>query len=78
MYVRVSTMTGTYLQIDVKLTTTILEIKQEVSRITGARVASMEFLFGGRKLRDTATVDDYNIQEGSTLDQTTRFASTSS
>ncbi|XP_017776577.1 PREDICTED: NEDD8-like [Nicrophorus vespilloides] len=67
MMVKILTLTGDELEIDVEPTDTILTIKDKLEEREGIPVDQQRLIYQGKKMKDDQTVKNYKIQPGTTL-----------
>jgi len=67
MQVNVKTPDGKTLTFNVEPTDTIEDVKDKVEEEIGMPVPDQRILFDGEELKDTPTLEDYNIKNGDTL-----------
>eukprot|EP00274_Cyanoptyche_gloeocystis_P004042 CAMPEP_0196652520 /NCGR_PEP_ID=MMETSP1086-20130531/1845_1 /TAXON_ID=77921 /ORGANISM="Cyanoptyche gloeocystis , Strain SAG4.97" /LENGTH=153 /DNA_ID=CAMNT_0041983117 /DNA_START=57 /DNA_END=518 /DNA_ORIENTATION=- len=65
--VKVKTLTGKEIEIDVDPTDTIERIKERVEEKEGIPPVQQRLIFGGKQMADDKTVSDYKIEGGSVL-----------
>jgi len=63
----IETLTGTAFEIRVAPTDTIMSIKTKIQRVEGIPVVQQHLLFNLTELDNSASVQDYGIQNGATL-----------
>lgn len=66
LFIRYLTRTKT-ITVDVKLTDTILMVKQQIEKQTGDKASFIHLLYGGTRLDNERTLTSYNIIKESTL-----------
>lgn len=67
MQIKVKTLTGKLIEIDIEPTDTIMRIKERVEEKEGIPPPQQRLIFGGRALADENTAESYNIKAGSSL-----------
>ncbi|XXG65854.1 hypothetical protein AAC387_Pa05g3458 [Persea americana] len=67
MMIKVKTLTGKEIEIDVEATDTIRRVKDRVEEKEGIPPLQQRLLFAGKQMRDDKTVRDYGIEGGSVL-----------
>ena len=67
MLIKVQTLTGKNIDINVRPTDTILSIKETVEEIEGIHPAQLRFGVYGTQLTDCFTVEDCLLTEGSVI-----------
>lgn len=65
IYIKV--LDGSSLIIFVNINTTIENIKELIYEKTGILLDNLRLKFGGKRLEDQRTIQDYNLQRGSTI-----------
>ncbi|KAM3281291.1 hypothetical protein P3S67_028312 [Capsicum chacoense] len=65
--IKVKTLTGKEIEIDIEPTYTIDRIKERVEEKEGIPPVQQRIIYGGKQLADDKTAWDYNIKSGSTL-----------
>ena len=65
--IKVKTLTGKTINIDVLATSSILHVKQAVQDQEGIVPEQQKLIFAGKVLENTKTLADYNIQKDATL-----------
>jgi hypothetical protein len=67
MQIFIKNFDGKTLTIDVELNTTVLELKEKISLLTGAPVNIMRIIFASKQLDNFRQLGDYNIMSESNL-----------
>ena len=67
MQIRVKTLTGKEIEIDIEPTDTIERIKERVEEKEGIPPVQQRLIFAGKAMNDDKSAKDYNIEGGSVL-----------
>ncbi|ERM99023.1 hypothetical protein AMTR_s00101p00053450 [Amborella trichopoda] len=67
MMIKVKTLTGKEVEIDIEPTDTIERIKQRVEEKEGIPPVQQRLIYGGKQMNDDKTAKEYNIEGGSVL-----------
>jgi ubiquitin-like protein Nedd8 len=67
MQIKVKTLTGKIIDIDIEPTDTITRIKERVEEKEGIPPPQQRLIFGGRALADDKKAEDFGIKAGATL-----------
>ncbi|KAI9355381.1 ubiquitin-related domain-containing protein [Zopfochytrium polystomum] len=67
MLIKVKTLTGKEIEIDIEPNDKISRIKERVEEKEGIHPEQQRLIFGGKQMNDTKTVAEYNIEGGSVL-----------
>ncbi|KNE54957.1 NEDD8 [Allomyces macrogynus ATCC 38327] len=67
MQIKVKTLTGKEIEIDVEIDDKLTRVKEKVEEKEGIPPAQQRLIFGGKQMSDEKTLADYNIQGGSVL-----------
>jgi len=67
MFIKVKTLTGKELEINVELDDTIEKIKDLIESKEGIPTIQQRLIFSGRQLNDQKIISDYKVQPGSVL-----------
>jgi len=69
--IKVKTLTGKEVELDVEVSDTIVRIKERMEEKEGIPPIQQRLIFGGKQMHDEKTAKDYNI-EGGILKRETR------
>ncbi|GAM22387.1 hypothetical protein SAMD00019534_055620 [Acytostelium subglobosum LB1] len=67
MLIKVKTLTGKEIEIDIDPTDKIQRIKERVEEKEGIPPSQQRLIFGGKQMGDEKTAKDYSIEGGSVL-----------
>lgn len=67
MLIKVKTLTGKEIEIDIEPNDKITRIKERVEEKEGIPPQQQRLIFGGKQMSDEKTADEYNIVGGSVL-----------
>ncbi|KAI9203823.1 ubiquitin [Polychytrium aggregatum] len=67
MLIKVKTLTGKEIEIDIEPSDTIGRIKERVEEKEGIPPAQQRLIFGGKQMADDRSVVSYNVEAGSVL-----------
>jgi len=67
MLVKVKTLGGAIITVDVEPTDTILKIKERIEEKEAIPPAQQKLIFGGKALGENQTAEFYKIEAGSTI-----------
>ncbi|ORX69281.1 hypothetical protein DL89DRAFT_174526 [Linderina pennispora] len=67
MNIKVKTLTGKEIEIDIEKTSTVLQIKERVEEKEGIPPPQQRLIFGGKQMDDPNTAEFYKIEGGSVL-----------
>ena len=67
MQIKVKTLGGCVITLDVEPKDTVQKIKERVEEKEGIPPAQQRLIFGGRAMNDSKTAADYNIDAGNTI-----------
>ena len=67
MMIKVKTLTGKEVELDVEVTDTIVRIKERMEEKEGIPPNQQRLIFGGKQMHDDKTAKDYNIEGGSVI-----------
>jgi len=67
MIIKVKTLTGKEIEIDIDADDKIERVKERVEEKEGIPPQQQRLIFGGRQMADEKTVREYNIEAGSVL-----------
>ncbi|KAL1514779.1 hypothetical protein AB1Y20_003865 [Prymnesium parvum] len=65
--IKVKTLTGKEIEIDIEADDTIARIKERVEEKEGIPPPQQRLIFGGKQMTDDKKANDYNIEGGSVL-----------
>ena len=65
--IKVKTLTGKEIEIDIELTDTVDRIKERVEEKEGIPPVQQRLIFAGKQMNDEKTAKEYNIEGGSVL-----------
>ena len=65
--IKVKTLTGKEIEIDIELTDNVERIKERVEEKEGIPPVQQRLIFSGKQMNDDKTAKDYNIEGGSVL-----------
>ena len=65
--IKVRTLTGKEIEIDIDLTDTMQRVKERVEEKEGIPPVQQRLIFAGKQMNDDKTAKDYNIEGGSVL-----------
>jgi len=67
MMIKVKTLTGKEVELDVEVSDTIVRIKERMEEKEGIPPVQQRLIFGGKQMHDEKTAKDYNIEGGSVI-----------
>ncbi|CAF0863035.1 unnamed protein product [Rotaria socialis] len=67
MMIKVKTLTGKEIEVDIDGTDKIERIKERVEEKEGIPPPQQRLIFGGKQMMDDKTVSEYNVNAGSVL-----------
>jgi len=67
MLIKVKTLTGKEIEIDIEKSDKISRIKERVEENSGVPPPQQMLIFGGRQMADEKSAEEYNIEGGSVL-----------
>ncbi|CAF1118274.1 unnamed protein product [Rotaria sp. Silwood1] len=67
MMIKVKTLTGKEIEVDIDGTDKIERIKERVEEKEGIPPQQQRLIFGGKQMTDDKTVSEYNVNAGSVL-----------
>ena len=67
MTIKVKTLTGKEIEIDIEPSDTVERIKERVEEKEGIPPVQQRLIFGGKQMSDEKTARDYNIEGGTVL-----------
>ncbi|KAJ1020325.1 hypothetical protein NDA18_005921 [Ustilago nuda] len=67
MLIKVKTLTGKEIELDIEQTDKIQRIKERVEEKEGIPPAQQRLIFGGKQMHDEKTAKDFGVEGGSVL-----------
>ena len=67
MMIKVKTLTGKEVEVDIEPSDTVARIKERVEEKEGIPPAQQRLIFAGKQMLDDKQARDYNMEEGSVL-----------
>ncbi|KXN71974.1 ubiquitin [Conidiobolus coronatus NRRL 28638] len=67
MFIKIKTLTGTEIEIDIEPTDKISRIKERLEEKEGIPPVQQRLIFGGKQMNDEKTAAEFNIEAGSVL-----------
>eukprot|EP00193_Tetraselmis_chui_P002157 CAMPEP_0177763332 /NCGR_PEP_ID=MMETSP0491_2-20121128/6814_1 /TAXON_ID=63592 /ORGANISM="Tetraselmis chuii, Strain PLY429" /LENGTH=77 /DNA_ID=CAMNT_0019279431 /DNA_START=119 /DNA_END=352 /DNA_ORIENTATION=+ len=67
MMIKVKTLTGKEIEIDIEPSDSVMRIKERVEEKEGIPPVQQRLIFAGKQMNDEKTAKDYNIEGGSVL-----------
>ncbi|RYP42754.1 hypothetical protein DL768_010246 [Monosporascus sp. mg162] len=67
MQIKVRTLTGKEIELDIEPTDTVSEIKEKVEEKEGIPPVQQRLIYGGKQMVDDKTAENYNLEGGATL-----------
>ena len=67
MQIKIKTLTGKTMDINVEVDETVLVLKQSLQEKEGINVSQIKLIYNGKQLSDEKTLDFYNIDAGKTV-----------
>ncbi|EPQ30579.1 uncharacterized protein PFL1_02103 [Pseudozyma flocculosa PF-1] len=67
MLIKVKTLTGKEIELDIEPTDKIQRIKERVEEKEGIPPAQQRLIFGGKQMHDEKTAKDFGVEGGSVL-----------
>lgn len=67
MLVKVKTLTGKEIEVDVEPKEKVIKIKERVEEKEGIPPQQQRLIFGGKQMNDDKTIGEFNIEGGSVL-----------
>ncbi|RKP18181.1 ubiquitin [Rozella allomycis CSF55] len=67
MLIKVKTLTGKEIEIDIEQTDKITRIKERIEEKEGIPPQQQRLIFGGKQMNDDKTAQEYNVEGGSVL-----------
>ncbi|CEJ90728.1 Putative NEDD8 [[Torrubiella] hemipterigena] len=67
MLIKVRTLTGQEIELDIESDYTVSQIKDKVEEKVGIPPVQQRLIYGGKQMTDDKTAGDYNLSGGDTL-----------
>ncbi|KAF8848439.1 ubiquitin [Acephala macrosclerotiorum] len=67
MLIKVRTLTGKEIELDIEPDYRVSQIKEKVEEKEGIPPVQQRLIFGGKQMSDEKTATDYNLEGGATL-----------
>jgi len=67
MLIKVRTLTGKEIELDIEPDYKVSKIKERVEEKEGIPPVQQRLIFGGKQMNDDKTAEEYNLEGGSTL-----------
>ncbi|KAI8054129.1 Appbp1-Uba3-Nedd8, an E1-ubiquitin-like protein complex with Atp [Syncephalis plumigaleata] len=67
MLIKIKTLTGKEIEIDVETTDPIIRVKERIEEKEGIPPVQQRLIYSGKQMSDEKTLDDYKIVGGSVL-----------
>ncbi|KAK9462262.1 ubiquitin-like protein 1 [Lipomyces oligophaga] len=67
MLIKVKTLTGKEIEMDIEPTDKVQRIKERVEEKEGIPPSQQRLIFGGKQMADDKSATDYNLEGGATL-----------
>ncbi|ROV99995.1 hypothetical protein VMCG_06190 [Cytospora schulzeri] len=67
MMIKVRTLTGKEIELDIDREFKVSAIKEKVEEKEGIPPVQQRLIFGGKQMADDKTAEDYNLEAGATL-----------
>ncbi|KUI53951.1 Ubiquitin-like protein 1 [Cytospora mali] len=67
MMIKVRTLTGKEIELDIDKEFKVSAIKEKVEEKEGIPPVQQRLIFGGKQMADDKTADEYNLEAGATL-----------
>ncbi|KAK3383196.1 ubiquitin-related domain-containing protein [Lasiosphaeria ovina] len=67
MLIKVRTLTGKELELDIEPDYTISQVKEKVEEKEGIPPVQQRLIYGGKQMVDDKTAEDYGLEGGATL-----------
>ncbi|PSS16900.1 hypothetical protein M430DRAFT_141404 [Amorphotheca resinae ATCC 22711] len=67
MLIKVRTLTGKEIELDIEADYKVAQIKEKVEEKEGIPPVQQRLIFGGKQMVDDKTAADYNLEGGATL-----------
>ncbi|PHH82602.1 hypothetical protein CDD82_5446 [Ophiocordyceps australis] len=67
MLIKVRTLTGKEIELDIEMDYKVSQIKEKVEEKEGIPPVQQRLIFGGKQMADDKTAQEYSLQAGDTL-----------